>query len=454
MARIHPSAPLHAPLTAGDYRERDVLRMLGDGLPADFDVFHNLPWSSMHQGQQHFGELDLVVISPLGHILLLEVKAGAIEETTQSLIKTYGGIHKDKNIGHQIRRQHSTLKDRMSQGELPNVHVGTLLVLPDHTIRSAVLAYPRERVVDATDMPTLCQRVLQTFPGTDTASTARQRVLDFFSNRFAVMPDVSTHIGQVVQASTHLASGLADWVPKISHTSNLFVIEATAGSGKTQLALHLLQTAAKQKQRACYVCYNKPLADHLAKLAPAAVEVTTFHQLCRDWAERQGQEIDFSDTKVFDRITQQYVDACEQFTQNLDLLIIDESQDFEQEWAHAVNQKLKNSGKLYVMGDGGQQLYSREAFDLEDAVHIRCMDNFRSPRKVVNTINTLGLSKERVIARSAYAGETPHFYTYAQGEVSSLTAINQCLKQLWEEDRKSTRLNSSHTDISRMPSSA
>jgi replicative DNA helicase len=86
-----------------------------------------------------------------------------------------------------------------------------------------------------------------------------------------------------------LASGLADWVPKISHTSNLFVIEATAGSGKTQLALNLLQTAAQHKQRACYVCFNRPLADHLAKLAPASVEVTTFHQLCRDWAERKAR---------------------------------------------------------------------------------------------------------------------------------------------------------------------
>jgi hypothetical protein len=65
MARIHPSTPLHNPLTAGDYRERDILNILGDGLPANFDVFHNLPWSSMHHGQQQFGELDLVVISPL-----------------------------------------------------------------------------------------------------------------------------------------------------------------------------------------------------------------------------------------------------------------------------------------------------------------------------------------------------------------------------------------------------
>ena len=64
------------------------------------------------------------------------------------------------------------------------------------------------------------------------------------------------------------------------------------------------------------------------------------------------------------------------------------------------------------MGDSGQKLYTREAFDLQDAVHIRCMDNFRSPRKVVQTINTLGLSQEIVVARSAFAGETPHFYTW------------------------------------------
>jgi len=33
--------------------------------------------------------------------------------------------------------------------------------------------------------------VLGTFPGTETVVTARQLVVDFFSNRFAVVPDVS-----------------------------------------------------------------------------------------------------------------------------------------------------------------------------------------------------------------------------------------------------------------------
>ena len=436
MARIHPTTPLSGPLGAGDYRERDVLRMLASGLPDSFDVFHNLPWSSIHQGTQHFGELDLVVISPVGHILLVEVKAGAINEGTSALTKTYGGMGGDKDIGHQVRRQHSTLMQRMRDGDVPLVNIDTLLVLPDHAVHSAVLAYPRERIVDAPEMDTLCQRVMRTFPNNSPSAEVRGQVVDFFSNRFHVVTDVSTNITQVQQITTSLASGLATWVPKVSHSGNLFVIQATAGSGKTQLALKLLQDAVKAKQRCCYVCYNRPLADHLAKLAPAAVEVTTFHQLCRDLAERKNEKLDFSDPSVFGKMVSGYVDASESFTKNIDLLIIDESQDFEPIWAQAVLERLKDSGHLYVMGDPGQQLYERETFDLPDAVRVTCMDNFRSPKKIVHMINQLGLSADPVKARSVHVGQTPHFYTWAPNQINSAAALKQCLTKLWEDGYK------------------
>jgi len=433
MALIHPSTPLSGPLNAGDYRERDILRMLAAGLPDAFDVFHNLPWSSIHQGSQHFGELDLVVISPVGHILLIEVKSGEINEGSSALTKTYGGIGGDKDIGHQVRRQHSTLLQRMRDGDFPSVNIDTLLVLPDHAVQSAVLAYPRERIVDAPELDTLCHRIMSTFPSSSPSVEARGQVVDFFSNRFHVVTDVSTSIGQVQQLSTALASGLATWVPKITHTSNLFFIQATAGSGKTQLALKLLQDAVNAKQRCCYVCYNRPLADHLSKLAPAAVEVTTFHQLCRDLAERNGEKLDFSDPDVFGKMVENYVDASGGFTKSIDLLIIDESQDFEPLWAQAILERLKDTGRLYVMGDTGQQLYERETFDLTDAVHVTCMDNFRSPTKVVQMINRLALTATPIEARSVHAGETPHFYTWAPGQVTSLHALDQCLKKLWED---------------------
>ncbi len=433
MARIHPSIPFHGPLGAGDYRERDVLRMLGDGLTDNFDVFHNLPWSSMQEGKQIFGELDLVVISPMGHVVLIEVKAGDVHEEEHRLSKSYGNLGRSKDIGHQVRRQHSALMERMQKGDFPSVSIQTLLVLPDHTVHSAVLAYPREHIVDAPELDGLCQRILGLLPATEPSSDAWQKVVNFFASRFHVVTDVSTNIGQVQQASTLLASGLATWVPKISHTSNLFLIQATAGSGKTQLALKLLQKAISDKHRCAYVCFNRPLADHLSKLAPPSAEVTTFHQLCREHAERNGEVLDFAVPDVFNQITKSYIDNAEQLSRNLDLLIIDESQDFVPEWAIAVMNRLKENGTLYVMGDAGQQIYEREQFDLTDAVHVKCMDNFRSPRKVVHVINQLQLSEEPIVSRSAHEGETPQIYTWTPNVVSSLTAINQCLKRLWED---------------------
>jgi superfamily I DNA and RNA helicase len=200
--------------------------------------------------------------------------------------------------------------------------------------------------------------------------------------------------------------------------------------------LKLLQDAVKAKQRCCYVCYNRPLADHLAKLAPAAVEVTTFHQLCRDLAERKGEKLDFSDSSVFGKMVSDYVEASESFTKNIDLLIIDESQDFEPSWAQAVLERLKDSGRLYVMGDTGQQLYERETFDLTDAVHVTCMDNFRSPTKIVQMINRLGLTAEPIEARSVHVGATPNFYTWAPNQINSRSALDQCLTKLWEDGYK------------------
>ena len=430
MALIHPSFPLQAPTHLGAYRERDILRMLENGLDNRFDVFHNLPWSGMQGEQQSFGEYDFVIVSPGGQLLILEIKSGDVTESDDGLTKNYGR-QGPKDIGYQMRRMHSSLLQRIDNGDLPQVHVGAMLVLPDHKSQSTSVSYPPERMVDASQMDQLCQRISASFPSHTLPEDQRQRVLDFLANRFEVQPDVATHIGHVQQATTQLASGLATWVPRITHAEHLYQIEATAGSGKTQLALALLAQAAAHGRKSRYVCFNRPLADHLARLAPARCEVTTFHQLCRDHAEGQGLSLDFADAKVFERITQQYLQDAATLPARLDLLILDESQDLNPAWVDALAQALLPEGKLYVMGDSQQQLYDREAFSLSSAVQVRCMDNFRSPQRVVHMINKLGLTPEPVLARSAHAGEMPHFHIWETGQSSAQGKLNECLAKLW-----------------------
>jgi hypothetical protein len=84
------------------------------------------------------------------------------------------------------------------------------------------------------------------------------------------------------------------------------------------------------------------------------------------------------------------------------------------------------------MGDSQQQLYERESFALDNAVQVRCMDNFRSPQRVVQMINKLGLTPEPVLARSAHAGEVPHFHIWEAGQSGAQGKLNECLGKLWQ----------------------
>ena len=431
MARIHPSFPIHHPIGAGAYREREILQRLEDGLPNSFDVYHNVSWSAVHNGQQGFGEYDFVIVSPGGQLMILEIKAGAIIESNDRLSKRYGSNSKD--IGQQMRRLHASLLERMKLGDLPQCQVTALLVLLDVQIHSAIVAYPRERIVDASQMDQLCSHIRSSFGAAILTDDQRQRVLNFLGNRFEVQPDVSTHVGQIQQASTQLSSGLATWVPRISHADHIYQIEATAGSGKTQLALALLRQAAADGHKARYVCYNRPLADHLARLAPPQCEVATFHQLCRDHVELKGKSLDFSDPKVFQQLTDQYLLDAPSLPARLGLLVLDEAQDMDPSWVGALSQSLLPDGELYVMGDSQQQLYEREPFVLAGSVSISCMDNFRSPIRVVDTINRLRLVEGKIQSRSAHIGEIPRFHVWENDQFSADRQLESCMHQLWRD---------------------
>jgi superfamily I DNA and RNA helicase len=392
----------------------------------------------MHGDHQSFGELDAVVVAPSGHVMLLEVKAGSVSVSGNALVKTYSnaGGTKIKDIGHQSRRQHGAMLDRLSEEGLSAVYLGHLLVLADHTVESGTVAYPRERIVDASQLSSLCAHIKTALQKEVLPQTTRTRVMDFWANRFDVHPDASTQMGQVQKVNISLAEGLATWVPRISHSGGVYMVDATAGSGKSQLALALLREAVSKHLRAAYVCYNRPLADHMVQVVPHAVEVSTFHEYCAAFSRKQGVEPDFSTSVVFKDIESRLLEHADTQVALLDLLVVDESQDFDPQWVQALLQRLKSDGRLYVMGDANQQVYARDPFDLSEAVHIRCMDNFRSPRKVVQVMNQLGLTPEPIQPRSVYLGSVPGFHTYvpgATGKTGSMAMLERCLHTLFDD---------------------
>ena len=76
MATIHPPIPDLRLLTAGSYREREVLLALESSLPDDYHCYHGVNWAAVKPNRQHYGEFDIVVVTPAAHLMVLEVKGG------------------------------------------------------------------------------------------------------------------------------------------------------------------------------------------------------------------------------------------------------------------------------------------------------------------------------------------------------------------------------------------
>jgi hypothetical protein len=266
----------------------------------------------------------------------------------------------------------------------------------------------------------------------------RSRVIDFLENKFQLQPDVSSYVGQLERTAVTLSDGLATWVPRISSSAGVYTVQASAGSGKTQLAVALLCKAVAKGERCAYVCFNRPLADHMVRIAPHSADVTTFHELCVTHYRQHlatmdtslPLPLDFGKANVFADATLQYLKDAESKTPTLDLLIIDEAQDFDPEWVSALLAQLKTKAKLYVLGDTNQDLYGRGTFELPEAVHITSPDNFRSPRQIVRTINALQLTDQPVVAQSLFDGWEPEFHSYAASDVGGLKATQQCVERL------------------------
>ena len=412
MASLSPQLLPPLRTDAGRYRELEVLGRLSDYLPDGFEVFHNIALHSLWRDRDSYGEIDVAVLSPDGCLLLMEVKAGPVALRNGEIFKLYGDGECD--VARQGRLQRVAMQNRLQEAEL-STPVMSCLVLPDYALGdSHIISIPRDRIIDASRYDSMVSTVRQWFAATS-STVDRAALRRLLLNQFEVTPDLAVMRDQLLGTVRRLADGLATWVPRTSSPTGIFRIQATAGSGKTQLALQLLETAAAGRLNACYVCYNRSLAEHVRRLASPRVEIVNFHELCVEHHRRSQGDPDFS-PDGFRRMAENYVAARSGFTQSLDLLIIDEAQDFDAGWVESLCSRLKPDGRLYVLEDEAQRLYRHDGFELGDAVTIHCSDNFRSPRMICDLINALALVRPPVRALNPFRGEIPGIRTYGSGD--------------------------------------
>jgi hypothetical protein len=431
MAKVFPDGWRELAATGAAVRELQTLEQLATELGDKYSVYHGIHWTRVdHNNYAIVGEIDFAIVGPTGKLLLIEQKSGFLTETVDGLTKKYA--ESSKSVPFQMARTvdalHVRLR-RLCKGDF--TPVDSLLYCPDYTVKDPGSAgIDPARIVDATKKDYLIAIIRAILPETGDTLAAKAKVHQFLEDTLQLVPEVNAVIGEAGALYTRLSGGLAHWARKIGCDPFRLRVIGTAGSGKTQLAMAVYRDAIRDGRRPLYVCYNRPLADHIAQIVPSGGEVFTYHQLGDRICQSLGQTIDFRQPDAFARLEA----ALDAYTPDeagrFNELIIDEGQDFKEGWVTNLLRFLLTDGRAWWLEDPLQNVYSRPPVTMPDWVSLRSDTNYRSPKDILNFLNRMLPLECPLEAGSPLTGSEVEILTYVDSAdliAKTVSAVKQCI---------------------------
>jgi len=417
--------------------EWQTLKHLRDGLTDDLTVYHAIYWASASESGSVYGEIDFIVANRYGKLLAIEQKDASVYVSDGALKVDYEH-KKGKSIEVQVARNIGALRHAFAKRHQGHeLSVDHLLYLPNALVSDRLPAgVDPSRVIDAaraSELSTVIQALFDQAPmpaGPNLGDPIE--IHDFLLDRVQAAPHIGL-LGRSARALTsRVSGGLATWVSRLSITPYRLHVQGTAGSGKTQLALQELREAARQGQQALYVCYNRPLADAVATLAPASTNAMTIHEFARELGQQAGLTFDFAVADVYDQMIEALCTHAPQLTDTFDVLVIDEGQDMDATWVEALLTMVKACGRITLLEDPEQRLYDRPVFKPSHWPLIQSPVNYRSPRTLITFMNHFGLTDKPIEAGGGLHGFDPIWHWYTDS-TSLLDETELAVKTLMDE---------------------
>src|SRR5690606_12201225 len=247
---------------------------------------------------------------------LIEQHSGFLDEGAEGLVRAHGqgSGHRARRISVELARSAEALRARLRPLLAPHEPaVDIVFHCPDYTVRQPGTAgLDPSRIVDAQQrehLVAVVRALTRADDGEPVLDATRRRAGPrFFAALLALVPDVQALAGEANALTTRLSGGLAEWARRITMSPHRLRVTATAGSGKTQLALAAYADALAAGRRPLYVCYNRPLADHFALIVPPGGEVATYHQLCDRRLRAAGRRPAYGAPGAFRRMETEFAE--------------------------------------------------------------------------------------------------------------------------------------------------
>jgi len=393
MAYTIPSDISRMALAGAHSPELETLALLKRRLPNDYTVFHGVHWTREHKSGTRFGEIDFVVVNRSGEVLFIEQKNGALKESAAGLVKSYGD--NDKNVADQLNRSIDGVMQKFSwqHGKQSRLKRDYLIYLPDYRVKVANAAgLDASRVVDAGERDRLAERVESVLgPGKDSDRVHHDIVHAFFRQTFEIVADIPAYTETHEKHFVRQVGPAADILANLEMSPYRLRFEGVAGSGKSLMAHQFFSKQAASGKRVLLVCFNRPLAARLRATVPEASSgyINNFHGFCTELLESSGQSLEFParpDAAFWQALQERVAGEEIPTAWRFDALVVDEGQDFEQEWLEILRLFVPEDADILWLADSDQNLYGRPGIELDGFVTYRCRENYRSPDSIARFI--------------------------------------------------------------------
>ena len=422
--------------SAGAVAEQ-VVRTKLQSLPKGYRVFQNVDAGT----GETFTELDFAVVTPTGALVLLEVKAGDLQSDDQGELNRHYA-NGSKSITHQIHRQNMITRMRLSElsGRLNMFH---FLVLPQGKVIGSAIGIDRSHVIDADRIAELPEIIrdcnLKRTPLHDNID--RDRLIAFLENRLTVKHSIASICDMIDARNKNTVSQLATWVPRISSPLQVVEVSAPAGSGKTQLALELLENAVTLKESVWYINSTRLIVERQQQL-PINTKVDfigTWHELALDKLNAvDPSEIDKEARGAyFEKTSQDLIKLLNSGKFSIDTIIVDDAHDFPIERISALYAALSPSGTLYALSDPNM---IEQKVEYSESVKISAYESGRVPLKIEQAINALHLSSTPFVSVNDFEGNVPQFLEYGTTKGSLLKQTQAAVDAAHDEGFKDEQI--------------
>ena len=375
MAIMHPTnitKRKHVP------SEEKFFNACRDQLSDKYHVFFSVRWSSEEKGKRIDSECDFLIFNPDYGFLSVECKGGRgiyVENEDNDETWFLEESDEDRKLRcspYKQAEESMRFFKRYYEDELETAYpgiYGNAVAFPNFAVSSPItIESPLALTIDAKDMGNLQRRIVEIFRYFNVKKGGRssfmspdsqKKFINLINKRIALSIAAGALIEDKERELAEINQTQDVVIDLLTHYPRAFIIGG-AGTGKTWIGIKKINRCIAEGKRPLYLCYNRTLAkrvqvhinsndadvysvDDLAlSLLGDLAKSAPVNNGCREYSDMIGQLPDL----------RQY-----------DLVIVDEAQDFTEDWAYCANLLVKENGALYVFYDESQNVFSHDFGD-------------------------------------------------------------------------------------------